>query len=89
MRAEEAKKLASTKHAEKIAIQYADILSQIQKRASDGHMQTIYHGYMFPENNEALKLLGYKVENDRGTDSVLISWVYVNATPSDSSIIIP
>lgn len=88
MRAEEAKKLAFSKHAEKIATQYADILSQIQRRASDGHLQTIYHGYMFPENLEALKLLGYKIQNDKGTDSLMIAWYHVD-TPADSSIILP
>lgn len=88
MRAEEAKKLASTKHAEKIASQYTEILSNIQRRAADGHMQFIFHGYMFPENEQALKLLGYKVGNDRGTDSMMISWREVSVSSEDSSIII-
>ena len=89
MRAEEAKKLASRMHAEKIATQYAEILGHIQRRASDGHLQFVFHGYMFPENEQALRLLGYKVGNDRGTDSMMVSWREVTAAPEDSGIILP
>ncbi len=88
MRAEEAKKLALTKHAEKIATQYSEILSHIQKRASEGHLQFIFHGYMFPENVEAMKLLGYKLINEKGTDSLLISWREVAFPDSSSALII-
>lgn len=89
MRAEEAKRLASKMHAEKIATQYAEMLTNIQRRAAEGHMQFIFHGYMFPENEQALRLLGYKVGNDRGTDSIMVSWREVDASSEESGIIIP
>lgn len=86
MRAEEAKRIAANMNREKIANQYAEVLAGISRRANEGHMQMIYHGYMFPENKEALTLLGYNISNDKGTDSLLISWR--EATSSDSSIIV-
>lgn len=88
MRAEEAKKLAMIKHKEKVDTQFGEILKSIQQRASEGHLQLIYHGYMWEENRKALELLGYQTGNDRGTDSIMISW---REAPSEtsSSIILP
>jgi hypothetical protein len=74
MRADEAKRLAAKMNSEKIATQYAEILGHIHRRASDGHLQFIYGGYMYDQNKEALRLMGYTLANDKGTDSILVSW---------------
>lgn len=74
MRADDAKRLAAKMNKEKIANQYAEILGHIHRRASDGHLQFIYGGYMYDQNKAALKLMGYVMGNDKGTDSILVSW---------------
>lgn len=74
MRADDAKRLATKMNAEKIATQYAEILGHIHRRASDGHLQFVYGGYMYDQNKEALTLMGYVLANDKGTDSILVSW---------------
>ena len=89
MRAEEAKRIAANNNREKITHQYSELLATIQRKAADGHMQFIFHGYMYPENKEALLLLGYKLNNDRGTDSLIVSWREATTVEGDSSIIIP
>lgn len=74
MRAEEARERARRNHQSHIAEQYGDILKKIGENCDLGLTQLVYKGYIFPDNVQALRFLGYVLHGVKQTDTVTISW---------------
>lgn len=73
MRAEWARRLATEKNTDAIAVEYSSILEEISSKARDGAYGVKYN-IQFAENAEALIHLGYRLVKTKTNAGVLICW---------------